>query len=284
MFNDLKPVNPSVNENNPPVDDIFADTDKDNLPASAAPGANPDNSGQQFSGYYANQTAAPETNATEQNIEAQLADLNNFSGQASGQGPKKNLKLIGGIVAFILLIVLGYLVYSQLIANKPEPIVAEPINNALENEEIPVITPSLENNVESFEEEYLPEDNAPVVNPPVSEEVDFIPSVPLGTTTPPVANMDSDGDGLSDQQEIILGTNPLRTDSDDDGLTDYEEVNIYLTDPLNPDSDGDGLSDYEEIKIYKTDPLNSDSDNDGYSDKTEIDTGYNPNGPGKLSE
>ena len=279
MFNDLK-TNDGTG-NNPEVDDIFSDTDKVITPPPVAEGHNPS---QQFSGYYANQTATPEASATEQKIEAQLADLKNFSAQASGQGPKKNLKLIGGIAAFILLIVLGYLVYNQLIANKSEPIVAEPIDNALENEEIPVITPDLENNVESFEEEYLPEDNIPLVNPPVSEEAGFIPSVPLGTTTPPVANMDSDGDGLSDQQEIILGANPLRADSDDDGLTDYEEVNIYLTSPLNPDSDGDGLSDYEEIKIYKTDPLNSDSDNDGYSDKTEIDTGYNPNGPGKLSE
>lgn len=39
-----------------------------------------------------------------------------------------------------------------------------------------------------------------------------------------------------------------RLDSDGDGLTDYEEINIYGTDPHNPDTDRDGMSDYEEIK------------------------------------
>ncbi|MCB8555998.1 thrombospondin type 3 repeat-containing protein [Streptococcus vestibularis] len=35
---------------------------------------------------------------------------------------------------------------------------------------------------------------------------------------------DSDNDGLTDAQELALGTNPLSLDTDGDGQTDLEEV------------------------------------------------------------
>jgi len=50
-----------------------------------------------------------------------------------------------------------------------------------------------------------------------------------------------------------------------------------------PDFDKDGLPDEIE-KLYGTDPHNPDSDGDGYKDGEEIKNGYNPVGPGKLSE
>ncbi len=61
--------------------------------------------------------------------------------------------------------------------------------------------------------------------------------------------LDSDGDGLSDAEELELGTNPLLQDTDEDGLSDYEEVNRTGTDPLLADTDADGLPDGDEIKI-----------------------------------
>jgi len=72
-------------------------------------------------------------------------------------------------------------------------------------------------------------------------------------------------------------------DSDKDGLTDEEERS-FGTDINEPDSDGDGLFDKEEIKVYKTNPLDPDTDNDGYIDGDEVKSGYNPNGPGNLLE
>ncbi len=65
---------------------------------------------------------------------------------------------------------------------------------------------------------------------------------------------DSDGDGLTDEQEQKLGTNPNKADTDGDGLTDGSEVNVFHTDPLNPDTDGDGHSDGYEV-INGFDPL-----------------------------
>jgi len=47
--------------------------------------------------------------------------------------------------------------------------------------------------------------------------------------------LDADGDGLTDDEEIALGTDPLDPDSDDDGFSDGEEVNAG-TDPLDPNS------------------------------------------------
>ncbi len=72
--------------------------------------------------------------------------------------------------------------------------------------------------------------------------------------------IDSDGDGLSDDQESAFGTDPLKLDSDQDGLTDQEEVIMYKTDPLNPDTD-----------------------NDTYLDGEEVMNGFNPLGSGRLN-
>lgn len=78
----------------------------------------------------------------------------------------------------------------------------------------------------------------------------------------------------------IEATNqPLDTDAD--GLTDEEEKNLG-TKIDNPDSDSDGLADRDEVKVYKTNPLVKDTDQDGVSDGDEVKKGDNPNGSGKL--
>lgn len=70
-------------------------------------------------------------------------------------------------------------------------------------------------------------------------------------------------------------------DTDGDGLFDWEEI-IIGSDINNPDTDGDGLLDGEEI-IYGTDVLNPDTDGDGYLDGDEVRSGYNPLGEGMLN-
>jgi outer membrane protein OmpA-like peptidoglycan-associated protein len=83
--------------------------------------------------------------------------------------------------------------------------------------------------------------------------------------------LDSDGDGLTDLEEIMIyHTDPFNPDTDGDGLTDGEEVKIYGTNPNNPDTDGDGLSDGDEVHKYHTNPLLADTDGDGISDGDEV--------------
>ena len=87
---------------------------------------------------------------------------------------------------------------------------------------------------------------------------------------------DSDGDGLSNDQEAARGTDPNRPDSDADGLSDGDEVLIYATDPTNRDSDGDVLTDFDEINTHNTNPTQSDSDGDGAADGLEVAQGSDP--------
>jgi hypothetical protein len=50
-----------------------------------------------------------------------------------------------------------------------------------------------------------------------------------------------------------------QSDTDGDGMTNDQELIIYLTDPNNPDTDGDLINDGDEIKIYCSNPLDPDS-------------------------
>lgn len=56
---------------------------------------------------------------------------------------------------------------------------------------------------------------------------------------------DNDGDGLTNAQEAVLGTDPNNVDSDGDGLSDAEEAERG-SNPKNTDSDEDGVSDFSE--------------------------------------
>jgi hypothetical protein len=81
---------------------------------------------------------------------------------------------------------------------------------------------------------------------------------------------DTDGDGLSDFEEFAMLTNPRDADTDNDGISDYIEDNLVYSSPLMQDSDLDGLSDGEEHTFYHTSPLLADSDGDQLSDYTEL--------------
>ncbi len=91
-----------------------------------------------------------------------------------------------------------------------------------------------------------------------------------------VRDADPDRDGLLNSQERMLGTNPNNADTDGDGLSDGDEVNRYHTNPLRADTDGDGLTDGAEVNTYHTNPLNRDTDGDGLSDGQEITAHLNP--------
>lgn len=95
--------------------------------------------------------------------------------------------------------------------------------------------------------------------------------------------VDTDGDGLLDQDEVSLyHTDPYYPDTDGDGYSDGSEiVNGYspllkerkkLTDV---DTDSDELNDSLEIQL-RTDLANKDTDGDGVADGVEVANGFNP--------
>lgn len=99
------------------------------------------------------------------------------------------------------------------------------------------------------------------------------------------AASDTDGDGLSDFEEIyIRATDPHHPDTDRDGLEDGEEVLTHGTDPLHWDSDGDSLSDFAELEIYLTDPWNPDTDGDSAPDGWEAEYRLSPLDPQDITQ
>lgn len=95
---------------------------------------------------------------------------------------------------------------------------------------------------------------------------------------------DTDGDGLSDSEELHYGANPTNTDTDSDGLNDSAEVGPtsgYLftygagkttrvySNPADSDEDGDGIDDLAEQSLH-TECVSDTSCN-------ELDYAYNPN-------
>lgn len=112
------------------------------------------------------------------------------------------------------------------------------------------------------------------------------PDALLTETAPPTgapapsAERDTDGDGLTDEQEIAAGTDLTLADTDNDSYTDKQELDAGF-DPRGPgllDSDKDGLADRDEEKLG-TDARNADTDGDGYLDGQEVKNCYNPRVP-----
>ncbi|MFA6295896.1 MAG: hypothetical protein WC663_00930 [Patescibacteria group bacterium] len=94
------------------------------------------------------------------------------------------------------------------------------------------------------------------------------------------SSLDSDNDGIVDDQERKLSTNPYLADSDSDGFTDKQEVDTKHNPNVaeskdNLDQDNDGLIGSDEKK-FGTDLNNADSDFDGYQDGEEIANGFDP--------
>jgi gliding motility-associated-like protein len=115
--------------------------------------------------------------------------------------------------------------------------------------------------------------------------------------------IDLDGDGISDIEEAILGTDPENSDTDGDGVNDFEDAfpldaryfldsdEDGIPDEIDPDDDNDGVLDGEDAfpldseEQFDTDGdgigdnKDKDDDNDGYTDVDEILQGTDPKNP-----
>ena len=113
--------------------------------------------------------------------------------------------------------------------------------------------------------------------------------------SPEEAHLNPDKDGLSNQEEFELGTDPNNDDTDSDGIRDGAETNTGTfvsalntgTDPLNADTDGDDIIDghetnggmYVSWEMTGTHPLKKDSDGDTFDDGVERQNSTDPNDP-----
>lgn len=258
MFNDLTGNQKSLSSG---VDDIFAETDK-----TSAVGNNIQTRQVGLSAF----SEAPSTQGGEASA---VSDV-----EAEKPGGGKFLKIAIFAVLAAILILGAYLIYTNFLSNEAKIVVdkneAAVVDSAANQAGAVDTQVDTETNNQNNQEDFI----VPIMDqnefPGGDDSVEPMTEVPAETDP---ATVDSDGDGLSDYDEInIYGTNPNLIDTDFDGLTDYEEVMTHKTNPLKLDTDTDGLSDYEEIKIYGTDPLKLDTDGDGYSDGDEVKAGYDP--------
>ena len=100
-----------------------------------------------------------------------------------------------------------------------------------------------------------------------------------GDGEPDFSDADVDGDGLQNDAEDLLGTDPRDPDTDGDGLPDGWEFD-YQQDPLDPadaddDGDADGLDNTREYE-EGTDPRTRDTDGDRMDDGWEVRYDLNP--------
>lgn len=168
--------------------------------------------------------------------------------EKSGTGRKILLVLLALIIV-ALLITGGVFAYLSFLAqpSQPNTNVTPNVNNV--NQE-----PEINTNEIINEEPEMNTNEEPEVNENMNEE----PEVNINEGKAGIPS-DLDADGLTDEEEATLGTDPMKSDTDSDGLTDREEV-----------------------MVYKTNPADSDTDKDTYPDGEEVKNGYNPLGTGKL--
>lgn len=151
-------------------------------------------------------------------------------------------------------------------APTPAPVV--PIQ-APTPEPTPIPTPVADPSLPLGDASNLPPENS--IPAPLPEPV---VTAPPGTNVPPPEPISP-----PIQAPLVTGTE----DTDEDGLSDQRELELG-TDPQNKDTDGDGVFDGDEVLKYGTNPLDRDTDRDGFIDGGEIQNGYNPRGGGKCAK
>jgi hypothetical protein len=133
------------------------------------------------------------------------------------------------VIALLVLVGLGYYVWQFVLKNPVKPAPSVPKTAV-------TLTPA----------ETPPEVTSPVVTPPVESAT----TTEAATSTPPVEATVPEAATSTESVASPTSDQTTAPDADGDGLTNVEEA-LYGTNPNNVDSDGDGFSDsVEVINLY----------------------------------
>ncbi len=221
------------------VEDMLADSPEDSLAGETTP-AMPSMSYSSSDGKVETPTnTPPATPPTMTGVPNMPDDPMSWPDNSASVAGKKKMLIAGIVVVVVILLGIGgYVAYQRFVVQQP----VAPINESENiNNDTDTTTKPTNNDTGT----------TPVTEDVISDTEDSATDLGLP--------IDSDGDGLTDQEELKYNTDPDLADTDRDGLFDREEVVSWKTDPLNPDSDGDSFLDGDEVK-----------------------NGYDPLGPGKL--
>lgn len=254
-----------------PAEDMFAEVDR----SGPRPAAQPVNFG------------APSYQAAPQPTAAPAASLNTLPNQPAPNQPltfdqppaqSHAVKfLLIGLGSLVVILVAGIYVYQQFLAPRLAGTTL-PLDAEANTEQ------TADQNTDSQNNQFIM-DEEPIINNTgdnVDNNQDLLTADDLLQEATAGANATQPNtDNVTTPEADLPADMPTSADSDGDGLTDQEEQNLG-TNRLVVDSDSDGLSDKEEVKFYYTNPLDPDTDGDTYLDGQEVQAGYNPNGAGKL--
>jgi hypothetical protein len=152
-------------------------------------------------------------------------------------GSKKTITIIIVVVLIIILGLGSAWIYFSFVRNGGTPtnevgipsIDTTPTNNDLNTVDNAAVT-------EPVTEESNGQETSVLTTSSVDEQILFGEPV------------DTDGDGLDDVREAQVGTDAKNWDTDGDNLSDGDEVIIWKTDPMKKDTDGDTYDDGAEVK------------------------------------
>ncbi len=156
--------------------------------------------------------------------------------------PRASKGIITAIIIIIVVLILGgggIFVYNQFVLNAVDSDIPAELDTLTEDA-LPIAETDIFEEIDTtgLDDELVSDGDTMNNDAKSNTDQDILFGEPV----------DTDADGLDDERESDIGTDAAHWDTDGDELSDGDEVIIWKTDPLNPDSDGDGFDDGAEIK------------------------------------
>jgi len=179
------------------------------------------------------QPVAPRPVASSQTMNQPAPTQENYDLKEPGIG-KFIFKLFIVVIVVAVLGGVGWFAYTKLIKPMPE-------SSNLAEESVNIVPENTEMAATSTE---VPGETLTEADEKIDEMAGDIQDDAILFGAP----VDKDGDNIDDTREGQIGTDPNNWDTDGDGLSDGDEILIWQTDPLKSDTDGDTYPDGSEVK------------------------------------